>query len=111
MVQVHNDEGVANRIGPEPCADIREGVGEASAGDRAGQPLSYEILILPGCRRCSESRKAIREKRDIASASRPGVVADPGMHGRSLYGNREIFCSTPATELMVRIGKARSRSR
>jgi hypothetical protein len=27
-------------IGPEPCGGTREGIGEASAGDRAGQPLS-----------------------------------------------------------------------
>jgi hypothetical protein len=39
-VQVHCDEGIANHIGPKPCADIREGVGEASAGVRAGQPSS-----------------------------------------------------------------------
>ena len=111
VVQVHDDEGVANRIGPKPCAGIREGVGEASAGERAGQPLSYEILILPGCRRISGFRKAIRVMRDIASASRPGVVEDPGMHGRSLHGNREISCSATALGLAARIGKARSRSR
>ncbi len=34
------DEGIANHIGPEPCGGAREGIGEASAGDRAGQPLS-----------------------------------------------------------------------
>jgi len=39
-VRVRRDEGVAIRIGPEPCAVIREGGGEASAGDRAGQPSS-----------------------------------------------------------------------
>ena len=39
-MQVHYDEGIANHIGPEPCAGIREDVGEASAGERAGQPLS-----------------------------------------------------------------------
>lgn len=111
MVQVHNDEGVANRIGPEPCADTREGVGEASVGDRAGQPLSYEILIFPGCRRCSALRKATRAKRVIASASRPGVVEDPGMCGRSLHGNREISCLAMALGAVARIGKARSRSR
>jgi hypothetical protein len=32
-VQVHYDEGIANHIAPEPCAGIREGVGEASAGN------------------------------------------------------------------------------
>jgi hypothetical protein len=40
MVQVHHDEGVANRIDPESCADAREGIGEALTGERIGQPLS-----------------------------------------------------------------------
>ena len=39
-MQVHYDEGIANHIGPEPCAGIREDVGEASVGERTGQPLS-----------------------------------------------------------------------
>ena len=47
-MEVHCDEGVANRIGPEPCVGIREGVGEASAGKRIGQPLSRENLKVPG---------------------------------------------------------------
>src|SRR6476619_4873517 len=48
VVQVHCDEGVANHIGPEPCAGIREDAGEASAGVRAGQPLSREIVLISG---------------------------------------------------------------
>ena len=28
-MQVRYDEGIANHIGPEPCAGIREDVGEA----------------------------------------------------------------------------------
>ena len=48
MVQVCHDEGVANHIGPEPCAGIREGVGEASVEERAGQPLSRERYFTPG---------------------------------------------------------------
>ena len=47
-MQVHHDEGVANHIGPEPCAGIREDVGEASVGERAGQPLSRERYLIPG---------------------------------------------------------------
>jgi len=39
-VRVHCDEGVATHIGPELCADVREDVGEASVGERIGQPLS-----------------------------------------------------------------------
>lgn len=47
-MQVHCDEGVANRIDTEPCAGIREGVGEASAGEHVGQPLSRESYSVPG---------------------------------------------------------------
>ena len=46
-MRVHHDEGVANHIGPEPCAGIREDVGEASAGERAGQPLSRDRKLIP----------------------------------------------------------------
>lgn len=41
-MEVHRDEGLAIRIGPEPCAAGREAGGEASAGERVGQPLSRE---------------------------------------------------------------------
>ena len=47
-MQVHYGEGVAIRIGPEPCVGTREGDGEASAGERIGQPLSRESLRIPG---------------------------------------------------------------
>ena len=47
-MKVRHDEGVANHIGPEPCAVVREGIGEASAGDRIGQPLSREIGLILG---------------------------------------------------------------
>jgi hypothetical protein len=55
-VRVPYDEGVANRIGPEPCAGghegTREGVhggaGEASVGECIGQPLSREMDIVSG---------------------------------------------------------------
>ncbi len=42
------DEGVANRIDPESCADAREGIGEALTGERIGQPLSRESTLIPG---------------------------------------------------------------
>ena len=47
-MQVHYDEGIANHIGPEPCAGIREDVGEASAGERAGQPSSRDRNLILG---------------------------------------------------------------
>jgi hypothetical protein len=47
-VQVCYDEGLAIHIGPEECAGIRAGVGEASAGERVGQPSSRESFQIPG---------------------------------------------------------------
>ena len=47
-MQVHHDEGVANRIDPKSCADSREGIGEALTGERIGQPLSRESTLIPG---------------------------------------------------------------
>lgn len=110
MVQVHCNEGVANRIGPEPCAVIREGGGEASAGERAGQPLSRErnISRVPTL---YQRRKATRPDARARVFGRPGVVIDPGMRARSSHGNREISSLAIERYQMVRIGKAKSRSR
>jgi hypothetical protein len=41
-VRVRRSEGVATHTDPEPCAGTREDVGEASAGERIGQPSSRE---------------------------------------------------------------------
>ena len=47
-MQVHHDEGIANRIDPESCADAREGIGEALTGECIGQPLSRESTLILG---------------------------------------------------------------
>ena len=47
-MQVHYDEGIANHIGPEPCAGAPVDVGEASVGERIGQPLSLENIFPLG---------------------------------------------------------------
>ena len=110
-MQVRYDEGVANHIGPEPCVVVREGGGEASVGERAGQPLSRERSLVPGADAVTSGRQHGRA-RHRERPDRPGVVEDPGMCGRSLHGNREIPRLTePLASGSVRIGKARSRSR
>ena len=91
-MQVHHDEGVANRIDPESCADTREGIGEALTGERIGQPLSRE-RTFPGCRRRDPAGRQHGRTR-IASVRTPGVVEEPGMCVRFLCGNREISRST-----------------
>ena len=88
-MEVRHDEGVANRIGPKPCAGVREDVGEALAGERTGQPLSRESYISRAPTALS-SRKAKRAGASSRVPVWPGVVADPGMCGCSLIGNREI---------------------
>ena len=66
-MQVRCDEGVAIHIGPEPCVVIREGGGEASAGVRAGQPLSHESAITSGADAVSDAEGNM-DGRAIASA-------------------------------------------
>jgi hypothetical protein len=88
-VQVLYDEDIASHIARKPCVLSREGQDEASAGDRTGRPLSRVRsesrvpTVLP-------NRKATRPAASSRAAGRPGAVRDPGMHGRSLSGNREI---------------------
>ena len=92
-MQVHYDEGVANHIGPEPCAGVREGIGEASVGDRIGQPLSREIDVI-----LSADAVLLAEGNTVGRAI---ASAHPALRGRRpwhvrtfLAGNREISCLT-----------------
>jgi len=66
-VQVHHDEEVANRIGPESCAAAREGISEALTGERTGQPLSRESTLFPGAD-VVPLTEGKTDGRDIASA-------------------------------------------
>ena len=56
-MQVHCDEGVATRIGPEPCVLAGDGLDEASVGECAGQPLSRGA---PGDRQEVEGASPLR---------------------------------------------------
>ena len=58
-MQVRYDEGVAIRVGPEPCTVVREDGGEASVGERAGQPLSRGA---PGDRQEVEGESPLRRR-------------------------------------------------
>ena len=66
-MQVHCDEGVATHIDPAPCVVVREGKGEASAGERAGQVLSPENYYFRNADAIpnvegNTDRRAIRER-------------------------------------------------
>ena len=110
-MQVHYDEGLANHIGPEPCAGIREDAGEASAGERAGQPLSRDRKVTPGADTvCVVEGNMPKCANASAWATRRGrrtwhacmfLAREPGDPTSDLRHIADL----------VRIGKARSRSR
>jgi hypothetical protein len=76
-VRVHHDEGVANRIDPESCADAREGIGEA-----LGAPRRLGVVVDTGM--CGRSLLGNRETPRLATGALPiwsasgrrGAVAD-----------------------------------
>ena len=110
-MQVLHEEGVANHLGPKPCVGTRKGDGEASAGERTGQPLSRERSEIPGADafqiaegntdgRASASARTTRRGRRprhvrMLAAREPGGLA---------FGQRH-------KAMLVRSGKARSRRR
>jgi hypothetical protein len=110
-VEVHYGEGLANHIGPEPCAGAREGVGEASAGVRIGQVLSRENVLISGADAFAPAEgktggRAIASVFSARRGQRPWhvrtlLVREPGglLIGHGLFG------------LVARGGEARSRSR
>ena len=109
-MQVHYDEGVAIHIGPEPCVGTREGGGEASVGERTGQPSSRESELIPGA-----------DAVPLAEGNTDGRVsasARTARRGRRTWHVRTLLAREPGDlwpglrcEPRVRIGKARSRSR
>ena len=110
-MQVHYDEGVANHIGPEPCAGVREDVGEASVGERAGQPLSRDRKLIPGADAVcvvegNTSECAIASTRTARRGRRT-------WHARTLLAREpgDLRVGRRPHGPTVRGGKARSRSR
>ena len=109
-MKVRRNEGVATRIGPKPCAGIREDIGEASAGERIGQPLSRESEIDWGADAVSYA-EGNTDGHDSASVQ-------PTLRGLRPWHVRKLLVREPGDlqldhshDGVVRIGKARSRSR
>ena len=111
-MQVHYDEGIANRIAPESYAAAREVVSEALTGDHIGQPLSREMNIVLGADALSNV-EGNTDGRAIASAW-------TARRGRRPWHVWTLLAREPGdltvgqrrqTAVLVRIGKARSRTR
>jgi hypothetical protein len=109
-VQVHYGEGVANYTDPESCAAYREVCGEALTGERVGQPLSHEIFLIQDA---DVVTYAEGKTNGCDNASARTVL-----RGRRPWHARTLFAWEPGDlqfghlQLrVVRVGKARSRSR
>jgi hypothetical protein len=110
-VRVRYDEGVATRIGPEPCVGGREVDGEASAGEGAGQPSSRERKTVPGADAVPIAEGNMNER---ANAS-----ARAARRGQRPWPVQTLLAREPGDLLPIRgaraspdrVGKARSRSR
>ena len=113
-MQVPYGDGVATHIGPEPCADVRKGAGEASAGECTGQPLNRERPIIPGADTVPNVEghthgRAICERPDDPAWSQTLACAEAPCAGTGRSHGRPPALVLRAAP--VRIGKARSRSR
>ena len=111
-MKVRHDKGVTTHIGPESCVGIREGVGEALAGDHIGQPNEPRKHLVLGA-------DAVM-KAEGNTDGRVSVSARTARRGRRPWHVwtllvRELGDLTVgqsgAFAGLVRIGKVRSRSR
>ena len=102
-MEVLYDEDLASHIGPESCGSAREDLSEASTGERAGRPLSRDSQVQRGADVVGLHGRQYGRERYSEHSSGPRVVVDPGMHGSSLFGNREISRLT-----VQRIGRSAS---
>ena len=110
-MQVHRNEGVAIQIGPESCAGGREAVREALTGERVGQPLNREndAFRVPTFFLCAEGNMSRRDSARAGSTRR----GQRPWHARTLLAREPggLGIGQSGMPPLVRIGKARSRSR
>ena len=76
-------EGVASHGGPESCAGVREGVGEALTGVRAGWAIELRNKSFWGADAVPASGRQHLRQRDARAVGGPRAVRDPG-HVRKL---------------------------
>jgi hypothetical protein len=113
-VQVPHDEGGANHIDPESCAVVREGGREALTGERIGQAIEPRKDLILGADVLTEAEgnmdgHANASARPARRGRRPWhvrtlSVREPG--DLTVGQQRQYVCAA-----LVRVGKARSRSR
>ena len=103
-------EGVATHGGPESCVGVREGVGEALTGERAGRAIEPRNGRHPGCRRCLPCGRPHRGGRKRESPVDPARSENHGMYGSSMRENRESPSPPAPRSGAGRSGKAEAAS-
>jgi len=98
-------EGLATHSGPESCAAVREGSGEALTGVRAGRVLSRESSFLRGADAVRRSGRPHPVRRYRETLRDPARSETPCTYGNTSRENREIPCPPAADGAAGRVGK------
>jgi len=105
-------EGVATHTGPESCAVVREGMGEALTGGRAGRVSSRENFgPLRGADAVETGGRPHRARRQRETRMDPARSETPSTHGSTSHGNREVPRPPAAREAAGCTGKSKDRRR
>ena len=83
-------EGVASHDGPESCAGVREGAGEALTGVRAGGAIEPRNVDVRGADAVSLSGRPHRRQRHRELAADPARSENLGMYEALHAENREV---------------------
>jgi hypothetical protein len=105
-VRVLNDEGLASRIDPEPCASTREGRREASVGGCTGQPLSRDRHLIRGADDVGLSESNTFERVNASAQTAPRGLRH--WHVQKPLTRKPGGLVTDHKTALVRIGEAMS---
>ena len=83
-------EGVATHDGPESCAGVREGDGEALTGVHAGRAIEPRNHLVRGADAVPVSGRPHRRQRYRKLPVDPARSENQGMRGISMCENREV---------------------
>ena len=101
-------EGIATRGGPESCGDVREGVGEALTGVRAGWAIEPRNQGFRGAAPLTEAEGNIAGGAMRESSADPARSKNLCMHGISMRENREVP-RPPVLMITGRVAQGRPR--
>ena len=104
-------ERPATDTGPESCATVRKGRGEALTGERTGRVLSRERRELRGADAVDISGRLHPRRRQRETSRNPARSETPCTHGSTSHENREIRGLPTANGVVGRVGKSKDARR